>query len=79
MALLAQSMGAERTEQYVNDLIEVFQLLSDSPKIGTGCDNIRSGYRKYSINRHAVYYSQTVYGVKIIRILHGRMKPTRHF
>jgi len=74
-----QEWGAEQTDRYVDDLAAAFELLTDNPKAGTQCENIRDGYRKYPVIRHIVYYRETNYGIEIIRVLHDRMLASRHF
>lgn len=71
--------GMEQADRYIDDLIEAFALLADRPKAGAQCDNIRVGYRKYPVIRHVVYYRETAYGIEVVRVLHDRMLPSRHF
>ena len=71
--------GASQTDRYIDDLTEAFAFLTQSPKSGTACDNIRQGYRRYSIMRLVVYYRETAYGIEIIRVLHNRMLALRQF
>jgi len=71
--------GAEQTGRYIDDLTEAFGFLAESPKAGTKCEHIRSGYRKYPVIRHVVYYREASYGVEVMRILHDRMLATRFF
>ena len=74
-----QEWGAEQTDRYIDDLTAAFEFLADSPKAGTRCEKIRAGYRKYPVIRHVVYYRETGYGIEIIRVLHNRMRASRHF
>ncbi len=71
--------GAQQTERYIDDLTQAFGFLTEDPKAGPACENIRVGYRKYPVIRHVIYYRETDYGVEIIRVLHDRMLVTRHF
>lgn len=55
--------------------------LSASPitRVAAGaCDEIREGYRRYSIGSHMLFYMESPGGVDVIRILHQRMDPSRH-
>lgn len=74
-----QEWGAEQTDRYIDDLTDAFEFLADNPRTGTQCENIRTGYRKYPVIRHVVYYRETGYGIEIIRVLHDRMLASRHF
>ena len=70
--------GARQADRYIDDLTEAFAFLASSPKVGTACDHIRKGYRRYPVIRHVVYYRATQYGIEIIRVLHDRMLAVRH-
>lgn len=70
--------GREQRNLYLQQLDTAFHLLARDPGRGQQCDDIRPGYRKYSIGRHVVFYRATDVGVEIVRILHDRMDlPTR--
>ena len=44
-----QKWGAEQTNRYIDDLTNAFEFLSNSPKAGRICENIRTGYYKYQL------------------------------
>jgi len=71
--------GVEQADRYIDDLTIAFAFLTDSPKAGATCENIRTGYRRYPVIRHVVYYRETSYGIEDIRVLHDRMLVARHF
>ncbi|VAW47879.1 hypothetical protein MNBD_GAMMA04-977 [hydrothermal vent metagenome] len=75
----SKQWGTQQTARYIDDLTEAFSFLSETPKAGKACDNIRTGYRKYPVIRHVVYYRETTYGVEVIRVLHSRMLATKYF
>jgi toxin ParE1/3/4 len=52
--------------------------LAENPNLGTRCDDVREGYRRYRIGRHMAYYRIREFGVSVIRVLHERMLSTRH-
>lgn len=70
--------GLKQTENYIDDLTSAFSLLAKSPKVGKSCEHIRTGYLKYSVIRHVIYYRETNYGIEVIRVLHDRMLVSRH-
>lgn len=70
--------GTKQAERYIDDLAEAFRFLTQSPKAGVMCENIRQGYRRYPVIRHVIYYRETAYGIEVIRILHDHMLVTRH-
>ncbi|WP_375421881.1 type II toxin-antitoxin system RelE/ParE family toxin [uncultured Sphingomonas sp.] len=50
----------------------------DPPPQAQSCSNIRRGYRRRGVERHVIYFRQTIYGIAIIRILHDRMDARQH-
>lgn len=70
--------GAVQTQLYFDSLVDGFAFLLENPSTGIVCNDIRKGYRRYRVKRHVIYYKQTSYGVKIIRILHDSMSAIRH-
>jgi len=70
--------GAGQTNRYIDRLTEAFVFLAENPTAGTACENIRGGYKKYTVTRHVVYYRETDYGIEIMRILHDRMLASQH-
>ena len=43
-----------------------------------GCDDVRTGYRKYPAGSHLLFYRLTPDGIDIVRILLQRMDFERH-
>jgi toxin ParE1/3/4 len=58
-------------------LESAFEVLVVSPLAGLDSQEVRAGYRRLSVGRHVIYFRRTEYGVAVIRILHGRMDPSR--
>jgi len=52
--------------------------LAEAPQQAQGCANIRPSYRRSGVERHAIYFRPTSYGIAVIRILHQRMDAARH-
>jgi toxin ParE1/3/4 len=71
--------GREQRNLYLTKLDDCFHLLAQEPQRGKACDDIRSGYRKYHVGRHLIFYCQSAEGLKIVRILHDRMDIEIHF
>lgn len=70
--------GAEQANRYIDILAAAFAELAQSPKTVPGCDQIRPGYRRRSVERHMIYFRITTYGIAVIRILHDRMDSPRY-
>ena len=68
----------ERTETYVQSLTQCLVLLGDNPEMGSTADEIRTGYRCFLHESHAIFYTPREQDVLIVRILHKRMDPDRN-
>lgn len=67
-----------QAETYVIELRAAIERVADDRGRGRACDEIREGYRRYSIGSHLLFYIECSGGVDVIRIPHQRMDPTRH-
>ncbi|MGO1591508.1 MAG: type II toxin-antitoxin system RelE/ParE family toxin [Ancrocorticia sp.] len=67
-----------QAETYVNEIRNAIERIAVDPSRGPACDEIRTGYRRYAIGSHLLFFVETNEGVDIIRILHQRMDSTRH-
>jgi toxin ParE1/3/4 len=76
-----QQWGLEQAERYLDDLGSVLTLLAASPALGRACNQIRKGYRRMEHGRHVIFYRVRPRGagIDVIRILHERMLPRKHF
>lgn len=73
----AQQWSPGQADHYIDILTSTFSDLAQYPKTAPTCDQIRSGYRRRSIEQHMIYFRITTYGISIIRILHDRMDTPR--
>jgi toxin ParE1/3/4 len=71
--------GQAQAERYFDELGKGIKQLGVNPELGQRCDSIRKGYRSLRVNRHVVYYTATPSVIHIIRVLHERRDPGRHF
>lgn len=71
--------GEAQADKYLEQLDSGIQQLAKTPKLGTSCDDIRTGYRFLHINHHLAYYCLGERQVIVIRILHERMDTSQHF
>ena len=66
--------GKQQRNKYLYQFNDTFQQLAVNPELGRKCDFIRSGYRKFPLLSHVIYYRiGENESVEIIRILHKRM------
>lgn len=67
-----------QAEAYIGEIREAVERIAERPDRGRPCDEIRSGYRRYVVDSHVIFFRPSNAGVDVIRILHQRMDPTRH-
>jgi toxin ParE1/3/4 len=73
-----QTWGREQRNKYLSMLDNGFYTIAQQPEIGVACDFIRSGYRKYHVGRHLIFYRISTTHIEIVRILHERMDIPNH-
>jgi toxin ParE1/3/4 len=72
--------GQAQRRLYLKQFDDAFCLLAESPEIGTDCSYIKSGYRKFPVASHMIFYrSISDELIEIVRILHKRMDVSAHF
>ncbi|MFT4259580.1 type II toxin-antitoxin system RelE/ParE family toxin [Microbacterium sp.] len=74
----AERWDQHQAETYVYEIRAAVERIVGDPRRGGACDEIRAGYRRYSIGSHLLYLVESSDGVDVIRILHQRMDPSRH-
>ncbi|MBZ6371757.1 type II toxin-antitoxin system RelE/ParE family toxin [Microbacterium aurum] len=52
--------------------------IAEQPDRGRAVDETRTGYRRYAIGSHLIFFTESDSGVDVIPILHLRMDSTRH-
>ena len=66
--------GREQRNLYLKQFDDAFHMLADSPAVGTACDDIMPGYRKFLQGSHVIFFrSGTKSVIEIIRVLHQSM------
>jgi toxin ParE1/3/4 len=68
-----------QADEYLDQLGAGIGVLTENPELGMRRDEVRAGYRLLFIGSHAIYYTVTRTKVLIVRVLHERMDPGRHF
>lgn len=72
-AFTEQRWGRPQRFEYLRLIDEAFQLLADSPSVGSHCDYIAANLRKHPCQSHVVYYELDSFGIFVVRVLHRRM------
>lgn len=75
----AEQWGFEQAEAYVLSLHQTFEQLADFPSTGRDASDVRPGMFRLEHESHVVFYRQEPDGVLVVRVLHQRMMPRKHF
>ncbi|MCA1748383.1 MAG: type II toxin-antitoxin system RelE/ParE family toxin [Parasphingopyxis sp.] len=70
--------GIEQAERYVQLLRDRLQDLTRHPRIGSPADSMSPGLRRFSYISHVAYYRVVRHEIRIVRILHKRMRESDH-
>ncbi|WP_130451188.1 type II toxin-antitoxin system RelE/ParE family toxin [Zhihengliuella halotolerans] len=70
---------ARQAEIDIQDLRVAIERVAEDPSRARRVDDIRQGYLRYSAGSHLVFFTENAGGIDVIRILHQRVDPTRHF
>ena len=81
IALFTQKeWGREQRNVYVKQFDDAFQLLADAALVGKACDQLKTGYRKFPIGGHIIFYKNGANSsIEVVRILHKRMDVELNF
>lgn len=70
--------GKDQRNRYLSKMDDGIQTLAKHPLTGQPCDEILSGYRKYHVGKHLIFYTYDPTKIFIVRILHERMDFSAH-
>ncbi len=70
--------GEDQAEIHLADIRAAFERITEDPRRGRECEEVRVGYRRYGVGSHIVFFNERTDSVDVIRILHQRMDPTLH-
>ena len=72
--------GTAQRNKYLKQMDDCFHQIAATPDIGTTCDYLKTGYRKFPQGSHIIFYKQNRNGkVEIIRVLHKSMDVSFKF
>jgi toxin ParE1/3/4 len=71
--------GEEQRDAYAERLAAAMQELLVHPYLGRARDDLSPGLRVLRAGSHMIYYLTDERAVRIVRLLHERMDPTKHF
>ncbi len=67
-----------QADKYHGALVSAFRDLAERPNVGRTCDEIRTGYRRFNVASHVIFYVLTDGKVDVVRVLHARRDFRRH-
>ena len=71
--------GREQRNHYFSILDACFRQLAENPLNGMDCSEIRSGYRKFTVASHIIFYRQIIPdSIEVVRVLHSHMDAENH-
>lgn len=73
-----EKWDASQAATYIVEIREAIERVAGDPGRGRQVEQIRSGYRRYVVGSHLIFYVERDGSIDVIRILHQRMDPTRH-
>ena len=59
--------GESQADRYTSDLKRTCNELANNPQIARSVAEIKSGYLKYRVGKHYLYFRETESGIEIIR------------
>ncbi|EEG5674244.1 type II toxin-antitoxin system RelE/ParE family toxin [Salmonella enterica] len=65
-----QSFGIAQARSYHTDLTRVLELLAQNPELGSECDWICTGMRRFQFKKHGIYLLVLEEGILVSRVLH---------
>ncbi|MCD6030297.1 MAG: parE1 [Thermomicrobiales bacterium] len=74
-----QRWGEEQRDRYEVALDRAIAALGDFPEVGSSVSRLFPGCRARHVGRHILYYRILDDSIEVVRILHERTDPTRHF
>lgn len=78
-AYTLSTYGPGQAGKYLSLLEKGIHQLLDNPEIGRKRDDIKSGYRALSIEKHIIFYKIKETDIQILGVVHSRMDVTNQF
>ena len=73
-----RSFGLDQAIKYKTELEQCLDLLTENPKLGCECSEIKAGYRRHKHGQHIIFYRQRETDILITRVLHNSMDAKKH-
>ncbi|WP_013321353.1 type II toxin-antitoxin system RelE/ParE family toxin [Gloeothece verrucosa] len=66
-------------DQQIAQILNRFPMLSQFPDLGKQRDDLLVGLRSFPVKPYLIFYTKTVEGIEIIRVLHQARDVNRQF
>jgi toxin ParE1/3/4 len=73
-----REFGEAQADAYFESLEALLSKLSENPGLGVDVSAIREGYRRFTHQKHTIYYRTIKSGILVVRILGPGMVAERH-
>ena len=73
-----EKWGPDQAEAYMRRIKMAVLAIATDSCLGRSCNEIGSGYWKYLVGSHVLFYKVGQDGIDVIRILHSQMDFERH-
>jgi len=70
--------GRGQAERYVRELQSAIEVVARDPKRARACDDLRAGYRRFSVGSHVVFVLLEDNKLQVVRVLHQSMDFDQH-
>jgi len=70
--------GIAQKKKYLDCIKQCLKSLAQNPALGMHRDDIHQGLRSHPVERHLIFYRESVNEIVIIRVLHQSMDVERH-
>ena len=71
--------GIKQAQDYLTHIKQTFKVLLSNPDLGRERNELGQNVRAMSCQKHIIFYRHIKTELQIIRVLHGRQDPERHF
>lgn len=75
----AREWSPEQADRHVRDISEMFERLTENPKLGRKREDLISDLRSTIVRPHVIFYRVLDQSIQIIRVLHERADTRTSF
>ena len=73
-----EHFGMTQAENYLESIHSKITVAAEHPSFGMDYGFVQKGLRRLESKAHAIYFRSSTEGIRILRVLSGRMDPGRH-